>query len=50
MIKEPAKDVKIHFDKLWLWVLDTVYDTATSKYEWGNFKKQAFTIDGGVDF
>lgn len=27
-----------------------VYDTATSKYDWDNFKENAFIKDGGKDF
>lgn len=43
-------DVKINFDQVWIWTIDVVYDTATSKYDWDNFKENAFVKDGGKDF
>ena len=48
-ISKKGQDFLFHFDKVCRWVLDIYYDTPPSKYDWENFREQAFTSDNGAD-
>lgn len=41
--------LRFHFEKACAWILDIYYDTPASKFEWENFKENAFLADKGED-
>lgn len=45
------EQTQIHFDKVWIWFLDVIYNTSDIKYQWENFAKSAlWGPDKGIDF
>lgn len=44
------KDFMAPGNDVFKWVLVTIYKETTDKYDWKNFKKQAFKTDKGKDF
>jgi len=48
-VSKKGQDFLFHFDKVCRWILDIYYDTPPSKYDWDNFREQAFTSDNGAD-
>lgn len=37
------------FDKVWLWIIDVVYNVSWAKYSWEDFSKKALVKDKGED-
>lgn len=50
LAKITFKDFQDESNDIFIWVLQSVYKEPKASYEWGNFKKQVFTKDKGVDF